>query len=95
MKTGEAMPTVDGVEIVVKNTPENKAAIDRLEKEKKPQKLDTSKGEIVTSKIGKSNVFGGGGGGSGGGSKQTADAESAQCVYCEVLVNNPLSKVPD
>jgi len=89
MKTGEAMPTVDGVEIVVKNTPENKEAIDRLEKEKKAQKLDTSKGEIVTSKIGKSNVFGGGGGGSGGGSKQTADAESAQCVYCEVLVNNP------
>ncbi len=30
MKNGEAMPTVDGVEIVVKTTPENKEAIDRL-----------------------------------------------------------------
>jgi hypothetical protein len=92
MKNGEAMPTVDGVEIVIKNTPENKEAIDRLEKEKKAQKLDTSKGEIVTSKIGKSNVFGGGGGGSGGGSKQTADAESLQCLYCEFMVNNPRAK---
>lgn len=92
MKNGEAMPTVDGAEIVIKNTPENKAAIDRLENEKKPQKLDTSKGEIVTSKIGKSNAFGGAGGGSGGGSKQTADAESLQCLYCEFLVNNPRAK---
>ena len=89
MKNGEAMPTVDGVEIVVKNTPENKEAIDRLEKDKKTQILDTSKGKIATNKIGKSNVFGGGGGGSGGGSKQTAMAESLQCLYCEYMVNNP------
>ena len=92
MKDGEAIPTVDGTEIIIKNTPENKAAIDRLENEKKAQKLDTSKGEISTSKIGKSNVFGGAGSGSGGGTKQTADAESAQCVYCEFLVNNPKAK---
>ena len=32
MKTGEAMPKVDGTEIIVKNTPENRAAVDRLEK---------------------------------------------------------------
>jgi len=89
MKNGEAMPTVDGVEIVVKNTPENIEAIDRLEKDKKTQILDTSKGKIATNKIGKSNVFGGGGGGSGGGSKQTAMAESLQCLYCEYMVNNP------
>ena len=92
MKSGEAIPTIDGVEIKVKNTPENAAAIDRLEKEKKPQKLDTDKGELDSSKIGKSAVFGGAGGGAGGGTKQTANAESLQCVYCEVMANNPRLK---
>lgn len=92
MKSGEALPTIDGVEIKVKNTPENAAAIDRLENEKKPQKLDTDKGELDSSKIGKSAIFGGASSGSGGGTKQTADAESLQCVYCEVMIKNPRLK---
>ena len=89
MKSGEALPKVDGKEIIVKNTPENRAAVDRLEKEKKTQEFETNKGIIKSNEIGKSNVFGGATGGSGGGTQQTASAEIAQCVYCEFIVNNP------
>ena len=88
MKTGEAMPKVDGTEIVVKNTPENKAAVNRLEKEQKTQELETNKGFIKTNEIKKSKVFGGDHGGRGGGDAQTARAEIMQCVYCEHMVNN-------
>ena len=88
MKTGEAMPTIDGSEIVVKNTPENVEAVKRLETVGKAVKLQTNKGEIESGKIGKSPVYGGASSGSGGGTKQTADAESLQCVYCEIVVNN-------
>ena len=83
MKSGEAMPKTDGTEVVVKNTPENRAAVDRLEKEKKTQDLETNKGTIKTNEIGKSKVFGGDSGGRGGGEAQTARAEIMQCVYCE------------
>ena len=88
MKTGEAMPTIDGSEIVVKNTPENVEAVKRLETVGKAVKLQTNKGEIESGKIGKSPVYGGASSGSGGGTKQTADAESLQCVYCEIVVNS-------
>lgn len=88
MKSGEALPTVDGVEIVVRNTPANIEAIKKLESEGKAVKLETDKGEILSGKIGKSPVFGGASSGSGGGTKQTADAESLQCVYCEYLLNS-------
>ena len=88
IKSGEAMPKVDGTEIIVKNTPENRAAVDRLEKEKKTQDLVTNKGIIKSNEIGKSKVFGGDQGGRGGGDAQTARAEIMQCVYCEHMVNN-------
>ena len=67
VKSGEKLPRTDGVEIKILNTPDNMEAILRLEKEKKPQKLETDLGTIVTSKIGKSPVFGGASAGSGGG----------------------------
>jgi hypothetical protein len=89
MKNGEAMPKIDGTEIVVKNTPENRAAVDRLDKEKKTQDLETNKGTIKSNEIKKSIVFGGDQGGRGGGEAQTARAEIMQCVYCEHIVNNP------
>ena len=89
MKSGEAMPKTDGTEIVVKNTPENIIAVDRLQKEKKTQDLETNKGTIKSNEIGKSKVFGGDSGGRGGGEAQTARAEIVQCVYCEHMVNNP------
>ena len=88
IKTGEAMPTVDGVEIVIKNTKDNLAAVDELERSKKAVKFDTDKGVYASGKIGKSNVFGGASSGSGGGTQQTANAESLQCLYCEHLVNS-------
>ena len=88
MKSGEAMPKTDGTEVIVKNTPENKAAVDKLENEKKTQDLQTNKGTIKTNEIGKSKVFGGDSGGRGGGNEQTARAEIMQCVYCEHMVNN-------
>ena len=92
IKTGQAMPTVDGVEVIVKNTPTNTAAVDELERTNKAVKFETDKGEIASGKIGKSPVFGGASSGSGGGTKQTADAESLQCLYCEFMVNNTKSK---
>lgn len=88
IKTGEAMPTVDGQEVVIKNTKENLAAVDEIERSRKSVKFDTDKGVYASGKIGKSAVFGGASSGSGGGTKQTADAESLQCVYCHYLVNN-------
>lgn len=88
IKTGEAIPTVDGVEIVIKNTKDNLAAVDELERSKKAVKFDTDKGVYASGKIGKSNVFGGASSGSGGGTQQTANAESLQCVYCHHLVNS-------
>ena len=92
IKTGEKVPTVDGTEIVILNNPDNIQAVLKLEKDKKPQTLSTDKGDINTSKIGKSAVFGGASSGSGGGTKQTASAESLQCLYCEFMVNNPAAK---
>jgi hypothetical protein len=92
IKTGEKVPTVDGTEIVILNNPDNIQAVLKLEKDKKPQTLSTDKGDINTSKIGKSAVFGGASSGSGGGTKQTASAESLQCLYCEFMVNNPTAK---
>lgn len=92
IKTGEKVPTVDGTEIVILNNPDNIQAVLKLEREKKPQTLSTDKGDINTSKIGKSAVFGGASSGSGGGTKQTASAESLQCLYCEFMVNNPAAK---
>ena len=89
VKAGEAVPSIAGKEIVIKNTPENIEAIDRLEKEKKTQEFETTTGTIKSNEIGKSNVFGGATGGSGGGTNQTAHAEITQCVYCEFMVNNP------
>tara|TARA_B100000575_G_scaffold94606_1_gene75404 strand:- start:1558 stop:2913 length:1356 start_codon:yes stop_codon:yes gene_type:complete len=88
IKSGEALPKTDGVEVVIRNTPENRAAVDRLEKEKKTQEFITNKGPIKSNEIGKSNVFGGATGGSGGGTQQTASAEIAQCMYCEFMINN-------
>lgn len=92
VKSGEKIPRVDGIEVKILNTPDNMESILRLEKEKKPQKLETDLGTILTGKIGKSAVFGGASSGSGGGTKQTANAESLQCVYCEFMVNNPRAK---
>ena len=88
MKSGEAMPKVDGTEIIVKNTSQNIAAVDKLEKEQKTQELETDKGFIKSNEIKKSIVFGGDQGGRGGGDAQTARAEIMQCVYCEHMVNN-------
>ena len=88
MKSGEAMPKVDGTEIIVKNTSQNIAAVDKLEKEQKTQELETNKGFIKSNEIKKSIVFGGDQGGRGGGDAQTARAEIMQCVYCEHMVNN-------
>ena len=89
VKAGEAVPSITGKEIIIKNTPANIDAIDRLEKEKKTQEFETTTGTIKSNEIGKSNVFGGATGGSGGGTQQTAHAEITQCVYCEFMVNNP------
>lgn len=44
--------------------------------------------KIAFGKLKKSTEFGGGSSGSGGGAKNTADTESAQCVYAQAVWNN-------
>lgn len=84
MKDGQEIPTIDGVLIKVLNTPENQKAVDRIENEKKAEKLKTSTGEILSSQIGKSRIFGGAGVGQGM-TGQTKKGESLQCLYCAAM----------
>lgn len=84
MKDGQEIPTIDGVLIKVLNTPENQKAVDRIENERKAEKLKTSTGEILSSQIGKSRIFGGAGVGQGM-TGQTKKGESLQCLYCAAM----------
>ena len=95
MKSNTPVPTNAGKEIKIPNSKENLSALDLLIKNKKPVKFSTSAGEISSSQIGKSPVFGGGGGGSGGGSTQTQYAESLQCVYIQAMLNGRIKSFED
>ena len=85
MKDGIEIPTINGIMIKVLNSPENQKAVDRLEKsETNRETLKTNTGEIVSSEIGKSRIFGGAGVG-GGRTGDTKKAESLQCLYCAAM----------
>lgn len=88
MKDGQEIPTIDGVMITVLNTLENQKAVDRIENEKKAEKLKTKTGEILSSQIGKSRIFGGAGVGQGM-TGQTKKGESLQCLYCAAMTASP------
>ena len=77
-------------EFTLANSSENQDAIKEFTKIGKAFILITSTGEeLSSSKIGKSGLFGGDGAGAGGGTKQTAIAESLQCIYCQIIVEKP------
>ena len=88
---GIALPLVDGSELVLANSDENKSAVENFKVEGKTFELKAKTGQrtIKSSDIGKSPIFGGGGGGAGGGTQQTAIVESMQCVYLQAMLDNP------
>jgi hypothetical protein len=88
---GIALPLVDGSELVLDNSDENKSAVENFKVEGKTFNLKAKTGQrvIKSSDIGKSPLFGGGGGGAGGGTQQTAIVESMQCVYLQAMLDNP------
>lgn len=81
-----SIPLNTGKEVTINNTKENQEAVNTLQSTMKPVKLSTSTGEISSSQIGKSPIFGGGTGGSGGGTAQTAYAEGLQCVWIHAML---------
>jgi len=89
----------DEKEFKLKNNKANKDAVAKFISDGingKAMQLETADGILISSsQIGKSAIFGGGAG-AGGGTDQTAIAESLQCIYCQIIVNEPsieLSKI--
>ena len=87
MQDGQEIPTIDGNMIVVLNTDENKKAVDIIQSDRKAQILKTKTGEILSSLIGKSRIFGGAGVGQGM-TGQTKKGESLQCLYCAAMTSS-------
>jgi len=89
IKTGNPLELVSGKKFLVTDIRSALAAIDQFERDQKPFLLIGKNGEVASSSDLKKNVvFGGGGGGSGGGSAQTKDAESAQCVWLQAMLDH-------
>lgn len=86
---GESFETNDGSNVVIAKNPEVEKAV-KSGKQERGFKFKTKDGkEIGFNSLKKSVEFGGGTSGSGGGAKQTAAAESAQCVYAQCIWDNP------
>ena len=80
------IPLVNGRDVIIADTPENRFQIEVFPELKKTFALRAKlNGMIKSSDIAKSAIFGGGGGGMGGGTVQTAQAESLQCLYCAAM----------
>jgi hypothetical protein len=96
VKTEVPVALTDGSDVVFKNNKSNLDAISEWEKDKKSSgfSLLTKDGKVVKSgKIGKAAVFGGAGSGAGGGTKQTALAESLQCIYLACMLKNGIKDI--
>jgi hypothetical protein len=91
MFEGIPIGTVFNTEVVVKNSVKNLMAISGFERFGGTFSLETDKGVILSSNIGKSHIFGGGKG-SGGGTENTAAAESQQCLWLAAMLANGLDK---
>lgn len=86
----------DGSDVTFKNDKVNFDAIKEWEKDKKStgfSLLTKDKKIIKSGKIGKAAVFGGAGSGAGGGTRQTALAESLQCIYLASMLKNGIKDV--
>tara|TARA_Y100000033_G_scaffold40907_1_gene41133 strand:+ start:198 stop:1610 length:1413 start_codon:yes stop_codon:yes gene_type:complete len=97
IKDGTPVTGVDGKDIELANTNDNKRSVqDFIDKEDDPKvktfNLVDKKGTVIQSnKIGKSPLFGGQGVG-GGATARTEEAESLQCVFCAAVVGEGLRK---
>ena len=88
------LETTEGDRVISWMNPQNKVSYDNEDLESAFPRATavfiTDKGEkLKISNIVKSDAFGGGGGGSGAGSSTTKVGESAQCVYLQVIWDNP------
>ena len=88
------LETTEGDRVISWMNPQNKVLYDNDDLESAFPRATavfiTDKGEkLKINNIIKSAAFGGGGGGSGAGSSTTKVGESAQCVYLQVIWDNP------
>ena len=88
-KSGEEFETTSGDKVILQYDPAIEKAIRTGNKKGLPQ-LKTLDGEVIAfGKLKKTQEFGGGTSGSGGGSDNTRATESAQCVYAQLMWDNP------
>ena len=88
-KSGEPFETTKGDSIVLQYDPAIEKAVRTGDKKGLP-KLKTLDGEVIAfGLLKKTQEFGGGTSGSGGGSDNTRATESAQCVYAQLMWDNP------
>lgn len=88
-KSGEAFETTKGDSIVLQYDPAIEKAI-RTGNKKGLPKLKSLDGTVIAFGLLKKTLeFGGGTSGSGGGSDNTRATESAQCVYAQLMWDNP------
>jgi hypothetical protein len=94
MKMGEPFELTSGDKVVIQYSADIEKAIRTGNKKGLSTKpLVTADGEeFGFGKLKKSQEFGGGTRGSGGGADQTRATESAQCVYAQVIWDNPNTK---
>ena len=94
LKAGEQFELTNGDKVVIQYDPALEKAIRTGNKKGLSTKpLVTADGEeFGFGKLKKSQEFGGGTRGSGGGADQTRATESAQCVYAQVIWDNPNTK---
>ena len=88
------LETTEGDRVISWMNPQNKVLYDNDDLESAFPRATavfiTDKGEkLKINNIIKSDAFGGGGGGSGAGASTTKVGESAQCVYLQVIWDNP------
>ena len=88
-KSGEPFETTKGDSIVLQYDPDIEKAI-RTGNKKGLPKLKSLDGTVIAfGLLKKTQEFGGGTSGSGGGSDNTRATESAQCVYAQLMWDNP------
>ena len=92
IKSKTPLELVKGGTVVIGDVESALSAIDHYKKNPTNfAMLDTKGQPVKLSALKKSKEFGGGISGAGGGTKQTAIAESAQCVWCAAMLQHGIS----
>ena len=90
---GTPLVTTDLKTIKLANTHDNLERIAKFKDDQKPITLDTqNSGEITSSNLAKTALFGGGGG-AGGGTDNTAVTEAAQCLWIAAMLKHGLQPI--